>query len=135
MEIQMINPSPTDKNLQGENMNEINKAAAMYIRYLPGNYKGLKTQLIEITKLAMAEGITITQFYIDEVSLVQSIERPELQQLLQDASAGKFQTLYVYTKDRFARDAHQANTILTQLASMSVHIHFVAETLPPHSMV
>ncbi|HNE05024.1 MAG TPA: recombinase family protein [Anaerolineales bacterium] len=109
-------------------MNEINKAAAMYIRYLPGNYKGLKTQLIEITRLAMAEGITITQFYIDEVSLVQSIERPELQQLL------KFQTLYVYTKDRFARDAHQANTILTQLASMSVHIHFVAETLPPHSM-
>lgn len=124
----MINPSPTNKHLRGENMNEINKAAAMYIRYLPGNYKGLKTQLIEITRLAMAEGITITQFYIDEVSLVQSIERPELQQLL------KFQTLYVYTKDRFARDAHQANTILTQLASMSVHIHFVAETLPPHSM-
>ena len=124
----MINPSPTNKHLRGENMNEINKAAAMYIRYLPGNYKGLKTQLIEITRLAMAEGITITQFYIDEVSLVQSIERPELQQLL------KFQTLYVYTNDRFARDAHQANTILTQLASMSVHIHFVAETLPPHSM-
>ena len=130
----MINPSPTDKHLQGENMNEINKAAAMYIRYLPGNYKGLKTQLIGITKLAMDQGITITQFYIDEVPLVQSIERPELQQLLQDAGAGKFQTLYVYTKDRFARDAHQANTILTQLASMSVHIHFVAETLPPHSM-
>ena len=115
-------------------MNEINKAAAMYIRYLPGNYKGLKTQLIGITKLAMAEGTTITQLYIDEVPLVQSIERPELQHLLQDPGAGKFQALDVYTKDRLARDDHQANTILAQLASMSVHIHFVAETLPPHSM-
>jgi DNA invertase Pin-like site-specific DNA recombinase len=132
MELQVINPSPTDKHLQGDNMNEINKEAAMYIRFRPGNYKGLKSQLIGITKLAMAEGTTITQLYIDEVPLVQSIERPELQQLLQDASAGKFQILYAYTKDRFARDAHQANTILAQLASMSVHLHFVAD--PPHSM-
>jgi len=68
-----------------------------------GNYS-VSAQKRAIESWVAAQGGTLTHVYIDEAESGRTSQRPEFQQMRQDARAGKFDALVVHKFDRFARN-------------------------------
>ncbi len=79
--------------------------------------RGQKTQLIEYCRL---HGYEIVYIYIDDGYSAKNTKRPQLQQLLEDAKAGKFDAILVYKLDRFSRSVRDLYELLEQLKIYSV---------------
>lgn len=75
--------------------------AVAYVR-VSSKAQDHKSQRSELERVAKARGDTITRWYAEKISGV-STARPGLEQLREDARAGKVRRVYVYRLDRLTR--------------------------------
>jgi site-specific DNA recombinase len=74
------------------------------------------------------DGWVVVAHYTDEASGA-TIDRPGLQQALQDAAAGKFELLLFYRLDRFSRKLYDLLALILQLSEANVAISSVTEPI------
>lgn len=65
---------------------------------------GLESQTEAIRNFAKGEGYNLISWYTDAGVSGGTLERPELQGLLQDSQTGQFEVVLVAKMDRVARD-------------------------------
>lgn len=65
---------------------------------------GLDMQRQKILDYCKKNGVVIDKWYVDGGYSGSKLERPEIQQLLDDAENGLIQTVYIYKLDRLSRD-------------------------------
>lgn len=80
--------------------------AVGYIRMSTGRQENSpQRQRAEIKKLAAQQGYRIVKWYEDHgLTGTESVNRPEFQQLLKDAAAGRFEAILVHEQSRFSRE-------------------------------
>lgn len=119
------------------NKNEVRVAA--YIRVSTAEQAGedrysLKSQLEAIQRQCDIEGHTIIDTYADRgISGTSMDKRLELQRLLEDAKAGKFQKVYVLRISRMARNTKDLLQIVDELQSYNVSFKSISENFDAES--
>jgi DNA invertase Pin-like site-specific DNA recombinase len=88
---------------------------------------GLESQTQAIQKFAEDQGYELTTWYTDAGVSGGTLERPELQRLLQDSPAGEFEVVLVAKMDRVARDLMAQLWLEKELLRADVEIISVAE--------
>ncbi|WP_330220246.1 MULTISPECIES: recombinase family protein [unclassified Sulfitobacter] len=73
------------------------------------------------------EGMAVTQHYADHGISGASLMRPGIQQLLQDAMAGKFQVVFAEALDRISRDQEDIAAVFKRLSFAGVQIITLSE--------
>ncbi|MDR9393647.1 MAG: recombinase family protein, partial [Roseovarius sp.] len=76
---------------------------------------------------AAREGMAVTQHYADHGISGASLMRPGIQQLLQDAMAGKFQVVFAEALDRVSRDQEDIAAVFKRLSFAGVQIVTLSE--------
>ena len=89
------------------------KCCALYMRVSTVDQHP-ETQLYDLRGLATQRGFTIIHEYTDKISGVKA-KRPGLDQLLGDASRGKFDVVLVWAFDRIARSTRHFLEVLDEL--------------------
>ena len=89
------------------------KCCALYMRVSTVDQHP-ETQLYDLRGLATQRGFTIIHEYTDKISGVKA-KRPGLDQLLSDASRGKFDVVLVWAFDRIARSTRHFLEVLDEL--------------------
>jgi site-specific DNA recombinase len=88
-------------------MNQAKPLAAIYIRVSTQDQAqhgfSLDAQEESLINYAKALGYEILKVYKDEGKSAKNLNRPEMQNLLKDAEARKFQAIFIYKLDRFSR--------------------------------
>ena len=84
--------------------------AAIYARYSSGHQReeSIEGQIRECTDFAKRNGLTIVEHYIDRAISAKTDDRPSFQQMVADSSKKTFDTIIVYTLDRFARNRYDS---------------------------
>ncbi|MEO1222408.1 MAG: recombinase family protein, partial [Pseudomonadota bacterium] len=104
--------------------------AAIYARYSSDLQRdaSIEDQIRLCTERAEREGWQIANCYTDHaISGASMIQRPGIQQLMQDAAAGRFQVVISEGLDRLSRDQEDIAGIYKRLQFASVCIFTVAE--------
>lgn len=106
------------------------KTAAIYARYSSSNQReeSIDAQLRICRKYAEENGYSIVKEYTDSAISGRTDQRPAFQQMIQDSAKGGFDTLLIYSHDRFSRNKYDTATYKTRLKKNGVRI--VAVTLP-----
>lgn len=76
---------------------------------------GLDVQEAKITELAKKRGEEIDRWYVDGGYSGSNINRPDIQQLLEDSENGEIKTVYIYKLDRMSRDVIDTLTLMMRL--------------------
>ena len=87
---------------------------ALYIR-VSTNQQTVENQRLELEKYCDRQGWKVVKVYQDDGLSGKSTDRPALQEMLLDASKGKFQVLAVWKIDRLARSTVDLLNILMTL--------------------
>lgn len=106
------------------------KTAAIYARYSSSNQReeSIDAQLRICRKYAEENGYSIIKEYTDSAISGRTDQRPAFQQMIQDSAKGGFETLLIYSHDRFSRNKYDTAAYKTRLKKNGVRI--VAVTLP-----
>ena len=88
---------------------------------------GLPAQREHITAYAEREGLKITRWYSDEGLSGAMVDRPGLQELIQDAEKGDFNLVLVAKMDRIARDLFVQLWVEKELTKTDVELISVTE--------
>ena len=108
------------------------KKAVAYIRVSTDNQVGpdkygLDAQRDHILGYAKREAFTLTHWYADEGISGATMDRPGLQELLQDAEAGEIETVLVAKMDRVARELFVQLFVEKELTKAGVSLVSVTE--------
>ena len=76
---------------------------------------GLDVQKQKILDYCDKKGVVIDNWYIDGGYTGSNINRPEIQNLLEDSQKGLIDTVYIYKLDRMSRDVIDTLTILYRI--------------------
>lgn len=105
------------------------KRAAAYIRCAHISADGYSYQLarqrLDIRQYAQANGIEVSRFYSDRGFSGRTLERPELQHLLEDAEQGRFGVVLFTLPDRVSRsitDWHEIHSFFERLGIEVVYV-------------
>lgn len=111
-------------------MNEVNLSAqakpkaAIYVRVSTADQAqhgfSLDAQQDSLENYAKALGYEIFKIYRDEGKSAKDLKRPEMQQMLQDAEARKFQAIFIYKLDRFSRSLKDLILTIDKLKDLGV---------------
>nr|WP_293717762.1 recombinase family protein [uncultured Phascolarctobacterium sp.] len=84
--------------------------AVIYARYSSGHQReaSIEGQIRECTDFALHNGLTVISHYIDRAISAKTDDRPEFQKMIADSSKKAFDTIIVYTLDRFARNRYDS---------------------------
>lgn len=85
---------------------------------------GVKLQSQEIRRYAKAHGLVIRDTYMDAGVSGMTLERPELQRLMEDCRAGKIGTVVTQDPERLSRDTGQLIAVLHVLLEAGVCVEF-----------
>jgi site-specific DNA recombinase len=88
---------------------------------------GLESQTEAIRNFAKSQGYELVSWYTDAGVSGGTLERPELQRLLEDSRAGQFQVVLVAKMDRVARDLMAQLWLEKELLRADIEIVSVAE--------
>ena len=93
------------------------KTAAIYARYSSSNQReeSIDAQLRICRKYAEENGYSIVKEYTDSAISGRTDQRPAFQQMIQDSAKGGFDTLLIYSHDRFSRNKYDTATYKTRL--------------------
>lgn len=107
------------------------KKAAVYCRYSSTNQReeSITTQLEAIQKYCLVNDIEIVATYIDEAQSATSDNRESFLQMIDDAKTGEWNTLVLYSLDRFSRSAHLHYKYQNILDSYGVNIIAIMDGL------
>ena len=94
------------------------KRAVLYMRVSTVDQHP-ETQLHDLRQLAQQRGYEIVQEYTDTISGAKA-KRPGLDQLLHDASRGKFDVVLVWAFDRIARSVRHFLEVLDELNHLTI---------------
>ena len=105
--------------------------AVIYARYSSHNQReeSIEGQLRVCHEYARREGFDVIREYTDSAMTGTSDQRPSFQQLIADSSRKKFDTVLVYTLDRFARDRYDAAVYRKKLADNGARIVSVTQPI------
>ena len=105
------------------------RKAAAYIRcgYIPahGYSYQLARQRLDIREYAQANGIEVGRFYSDRGFSGMTLERPELQRLLEDAEQDRFGVILFTLPDRISRsitDWHEIHSFFELLGIDVIYV-------------
>ena len=87
----------------------------------------LGNQADQLAAFAQQQGYTVVREYVDPGYSGTARKRPGLEQLLQDAKAGLFDTVLIYRLDRLARSTHLAYTLIQELMDTGVGVRSYSE--------
>ena len=106
--------------------------AAIYARFSSHSQReeSIDDQVRVCTAEAMRNGDTIVALYADSAISGTTDARPQFQRMVKDGEAGKWEVLYIYKQDRFARDRYDAATYKRRLKRAGVRIVSAAEKIP-----
>ena len=93
----------------------------------------IKTQTDEIARrLASQPGVELVGRYVDDgvSGTIPIAERPDGRRLLEDASAGRFEEIWVYKVDRLGRDAVDLLVVRRRLDALGIALVSVVEGQP-----
>lgn len=108
----------------------MSKRAAVYVRVSTAD-QHFENQLPALEKMAEGRGLEIVKTYSEKASAWagDSLDRPELQQMLLDAHRGEFDVLLIWALDRLTRGGIlESSTILHRLKSAGVELHSFQES-------
>ena len=105
--------------------------AVIYARYSSHNQReeSIEGQLRVCHEYARREGFDVIREYTDSAMTGTSDQRPSFQQLIADSSRNEFDTVLVYTLDRFARDRYDAAVYRKKLADNGARIVSVTQPI------
>ena len=103
--------------------------AVIYARYSTDmqSASSVEDQIRLCAERAEREGMAVTQHYADHGISGASLMRPGIQQLLQDAMAGKFQVVFAEALDRISRDQEDIAAVFKRLSFAGVQIITLSE--------
>jgi DNA invertase Pin-like site-specific DNA recombinase len=93
------------------------KSCAIYARVSTGE-QSPENQIEQLKKIAESHNLKIEKIYMDEMS-GGAANRPHFQQMLNDARLRKFDTIFVWSLDRFSREG--INNTLSYLKRLKSH--------------
>jgi site-specific DNA recombinase len=107
--------------------------AALYARYSSDlqSPETIQTQVDACTRFCVAENLTIISQYTDEAVSGKTEQREEYQQMIADATHGKFETVVVYRFDRLGRDFLDTVSRLSELRNAGVEVWSATEGKNP----
>ena len=105
--------------------------AVIYARYSSHNQReeSIESQLRVCHEYAAREGLDVIREYTDSALSGTSDQRPAFQQLVSDSSHKEFDTVLVYTLDRFARDRYDAAVYRKMLKDNGARIVSVTQPI------
>ena len=109
---------------------QLNNKVGLYMRLSKdderaGESLSIENQRIILTKYAQERGWTIADEYVDDGYSGTNFDRPEVQRLLEDAKAGKIDTIIVKDLSRFGRNYIFVGQYVDYIFPM-YHIRFIA---------
>lgn len=109
------------------------KKAVIYARYSAGSGQtdqSIEGQVRECTKYIKQNDLQLEDIYADRHITGRTDRRPEFQRMIEDAKAGSFDVVVVYTTDRFSRSKYDSVVYKKQLKDAGVEIRYAAENIP-----
>lgn len=105
--------------------------AVIYARYSSHSQReeSIEGQLRVCYEYAAREGIRVLREYIDKAISGTTDDRPAFQQMIQDSANHVFDTVLIYSVDRFARDRYDAATYKHKLKKNGVRILSVTQPI------
>jgi DNA invertase Pin-like site-specific DNA recombinase len=93
------------------------------------NGQNPETQLIALREYASNRGLTIINEYVDHGVSGAKERRPQLDALMADARKGKFDAVFVWKFDRFARSTRHLVQALEEFQSLGIHFVSLTESI------
>ena len=109
------------------------KKAVIYARYSAGSGQtdqSIEGQVRECTKYIKQNDLQLEDIYADRHITGRTDRRPEFQRMIEDAKAGAFDVVVVYTTDRFSRSKYDSVVYKKHLKDAGVEIRYAAENIP-----
>ena len=105
--------------------------AALYARYSSDNQReeSIVAQIRACREYCKRKGYTIIHEYADEAYSGTNDNRPQFQEMLADADAGKFEILVAHKIDRFGRNAYDFYKNIHRLKMAGVRIEYAAQEI------
>jgi site-specific DNA recombinase len=105
--------------------------AAIYARYSSDNQReeSITAQVRACTEYCRKKGYVVIKTYTDEARSALTDDRPQFQNMVQDAKNGLFDVLVVHKLDRFARNRYDSAFYKRELRRAGVKIESVLEHL------
>jgi site-specific DNA recombinase len=105
--------------------------AVIYARYSSDNQReeSIKAQVRASTEYCKRKGYMLVKTYTDEARSALTDDRPQFQQMIQDARDGLFDALIIHKLDRFARNRYDSAFFKRELRRAEVKIESVLEHL------
>lgn len=110
------------------------KAVAYYRNSINTQENSINTQQVMVHKKSIEEIIPIDEEFIDKDVSARKVpinKRPELQRLLKEIETGRVNTLFVYKRDRLARNVLDYLKIYRLLKEKEVRVIFAADNELP----
>lgn len=107
--------------------------AVIYARYSAGSGQtdqSIEGQVRECKAYIKKNSLQLAGIYADRHITGRTDRRPEFQRMINDAEAGAFDVLVVYTTDRFSRDKYDSAIYKRKLKDCGVQIRYAAENIP-----
>ncbi len=105
--------------------------AVIYARFSSDNQReeSITAQVRACTEYCKSRGYSVTKTYTDEARSALTDDRPQFQQMIQDARDGLFDALIIHKLDRFARNRYDSAFYKRELRKAGVKIESVLEHL------
>ena len=105
--------------------------AVIYARYSSSNQReeSIEGQLRECREFAQKNDIIIVGEYCDHAISGKTDKRPEFQRMIKDSEKKKFDTLLLYTIDRFARNRYDSAMYKAKLKKNGVKVIYVKQPI------
>lgn len=106
--------------------------AVIYARYSSHNQKdcSIEQQVADCESFARYNNLRIVGVYADRHLSGTSDKRPQFQQMLKDASHGKWRYVICWKIDRFARNRYDSATYKFRLKKHNVSVLYAKESIP-----
>lgn len=117
---------------RGEGKDIMAQAAAIYARFSSHNQReeSIDDQVRVCRAQAASDGCPVVAVYADHAINGTTDRRPEFLRMVADAGRGRFDRLYVYKLDRFARNRFDSATYRAKLRKAGVDVVSASERVP-----
>lgn len=107
------------------------KKAVIYARYSSSNQteQSIEGQLRDCCRYAEQEGLTVVGEYIDRAISGRTANRPQFQQMIEDAEKKMFDIIIVWKLDRFSRDKYDSAVYKKKLKDHGVIVKSYSEPI------
>ena len=105
--------------------------AVIYARYSSHNQReeSIEGQLRRCYEYAEKNGLVVIETYIDRAISGKTDDRAAFQRMIKDSEKGQFQSIIMYTLDRFARNRYDSAMYKAKLRRNGVKLHYTEQSI------